>query len=436
MPGIIHDPSTYSCVCSAGKYRDGDACYACNSLCSECTGPSNKDCKAYKCSVASKAYALEGTPSTCLYMCRTSEDNLFIETSNRTCRRNCQVLYHAVECISPCRSCFNKTTYACSSCISGYILLGTVCQDDCPPKYYEDSGVCLPCDAKCKSCAGKTNYCVNGCETPYLFKNHRCLSDCGEGFTGIDGVCEECSAECLACYYNSSSRARICNKCVSGKLLHLGECVQLCPIGFYPDSSECKACALECAKCVAGGNKACTLCNTALGYTMIAANVCDYPTCTRGTYFNTTLRECKDCRPECSECEAYNNCTACSKGFMLDPIKNSCYDECAKVGYKRAPVTNECLGTNSSPSNSGRVEICGDGRNMGDYECDDGNTKNGDGCNSVCKVEANYACSGGNVTTADSCVNRKPPEMYALRYYGNRTAVLTFTVPIRFLTGK
>ncbi len=70
---------------------------------------------------------------------------------------------------------------------------------------------------------------------------------------------------------------------------------------------------------------------------------------------------------------------------------------------------------------------------MGENECDDGNTKSGDGCSSSCVVETNYACSGGNETTADTCVNRKPPEMQVLRYYGNRTAVLTFTAAVRFL---
>ena len=32
-------------------------------------------------------------------------------------------------------------------------------------------------------------------------------------------------------------------------------------------------------------------------------------------------------------------------------------------------------------------EICGDGLNLGKYECDDGNKNNGDGCSSSCKVE-------------------------------------------------
>ena len=38
------------------------------------------------------------------------------------------------------------------------------------------------------------------------------------------------------------------------------------------------------------------------------------------------------------------------------------------------------------------LEICGDGLNLGSYECDDGNTKDGDGCSSKCKIENGYEC--------------------------------------------
>ena len=30
------------------------------------------------------------------------------------------------------------------------------------------------------------------------------------------------------------------------------------------------------------------------------------------------------------------------------------------------------------------TEICGDGLNFGNFECDDGNNRNGDGCSSRC----------------------------------------------------
>ncbi len=39
-------------------------------------------------------------------------------------------------------------------------------------------------------------------------------------------------------------------------------------------------------------------------------------------------------------------------------------------------------------------EVCGDGKNLGFHECDDGNTHSRDGCSHDCRVEPGYRCSG------------------------------------------
>lgn len=41
------------------------------------------------------------------------------------------------------------------------------------------------------------------------------------------------------------------------------------------------------------------------------------------------------------------------------------------------------------------TEKCGDGKDFGLNECEDGNLYNGDGCSSTCKVEEGYICTGG-----------------------------------------
>ncbi len=51
------------------------------------------------------------------------------------------------------------------------------------------------------------------------------------------------------------------------------------------------------------------------------------------------------------------------------------------------------------------IETCGDGKKMGELECDDGNRMDGDGCDSTCHVEPGYNCSGGNETMPDVCRN-------------------------------
>lgn len=48
-------------------------------------------------------------------------------------------------------------------------------------------------------------------------------------------------------------------------------------------------------------------------------------------------------------------------------------------------------------------EICGDGLDIGTFECDDQNLKNGDGCSSDCKVERGWQCLGGGPKKRDKC---------------------------------
>ena len=40
---------------------------------------------------------------------------------------------------------------------------------------------------------------------------------------------------------------------------------------------------------------------------------------------------------------------------------------------------------------------------MGPTECDDGNTKSGDGCSASCVIERGYQCIGGTSLKPDSC---------------------------------
>jgi len=46
---------------------------------------------------------------------------------------------------------------------------------------------------------------------------------------------------------------------------------------------------------------------------------------------------------------------------------------------------------------------CGDGMRTQKEACDDGNKVSGDGCDNQCKIEANFACEGGSISSADSC---------------------------------
>ncbi len=86
VENLYYDPASYSCKCLAGTYRDedGGACKVCNYLCKECDGPGNSRCLAGKC--AAQAYPMLTLQTTCIYMCRTSEDNMFLDPDLGACK--------------------------------------------------------------------------------------------------------------------------------------------------------------------------------------------------------------------------------------------------------------------------------------------------------------------------------------------------------------
>jgi cysteine-rich repeat protein len=62
----------------------------------------------------------------------------------------------------------------------------------------------------------------------------------------------------------------------------------------------------------------------------------------------------------------------------------------------------ECSGGDSLQGDTW-YEICGDGLDLLQWGCDDGNTVDGDGCDSWCVMEDYADCVGGSATAADTC---------------------------------
>lgn len=59
--------------------------------------------------------------------------------------------------------------------------------------------------------------------------------------------------------------------------------------------------------------------------------------------------------------------------------------------------------TSPDPAGTACVVQCGDGKKDGTELCEDGNILNGDGCDSTCNLEADSFCTGGTVSTPDTC---------------------------------
>lgn len=397
------------CVCSSGYYRSGNVCKECHVFCSECTGPSNTECLPNNC--RNGAYPLHSVATTCLQMCETGEHNLYINTTSKTC----------MPCISPCKSCFAGTNESCSSCIENYVLHKNTCIDKCLDGYFESEGLCFLCDPKCVNCIKRVNYCINGCVEPYVFMDNKCLTNCGEGYVSVNRICERCGVGCDECRLDGSFKT--CTKCKVGRYLHNNECLEVCPSTYYVDiyNGRCAKCNQACFECFGSSNRNCYSCNNLLGFVMIVDNTCSLPSCADGYYFNEELKVCGLCPKECSKCVGAENCTACIEGYTFDYAKKKCYDACNKIGFMRIANSFDC------------VEICGDGKNMGRVECDDGNLKDNDGCSSKCKVERYYECSGGTQDTPDVCVYKKPVDIISFRYSADRSATLTFDTKIKIL---
>jgi cysteine-rich repeat protein len=79
------------------------------------------------------------------------------------------------------------------------------------------------------------------------------------------------------------------------------------------------------------------------------------------------------------------------------------------------------------------IENCGDGKNFGLNECDDGNTVDGDGCSSTCDIEEGWICSGGTSSTNDICTHIEVT-ISSINITEQNNIILKFSEPV-FITG-
>ncbi len=78
------------------------------------------------------------------------------------------------------------------------------------------------------------------------------------------------------------------------------------------------------------------------------------------------------------------------------------------------------------------IEVCGDGKDYGMNECEDGNTINGDGCSSTCKVEPGYKCYPGNYERSGFCVPTIT-DIFNLKVTEDNNILVEFTEDVMIL---
>lgn len=165
------------------------------------------------------------------------------------------------------------------------------------------------------------------------------------------------------------------------------------------------------------------------GY-LLVGTLCMVPKCADGQYFfwQTTpnalgnlIGQCSQCHPTCKKCVGSLNthCINCVSGLNLIATSNTCVTcDALNPGY----FLNEQMECE---------DICGDGKIV-NKQCDDGNTKGGDGCSATCSVEFGFICPVPNTP----CKNVIPPTFFVKSIDPTNTVIVVFssTVYIDALT--
>ena len=274
----------------------------------------------------------------------------------------CAVCSNSTDPLDP-----NNTLYQCDSCIADehFFLSSPHCL--CEETFYFDGD-------SCKSCTDESPACVN------CVSGSVCL-ECNMNFTLVEGKCEcmpqfylhssdtclACTVGCLSCTNESS-----CILCDTENDFELVGGYCHCKKGQFVDVATYGEVCMPCASmpgCVDCNMEGCIDCDPILGFSLDGTTcACDYG------YFIGQMGVCTQCSLEgCLHCDAANSCLVCENST-----------------YYLSSETQTCL------------EVCGDGL-LFNLECDDGNTEDGDGCSSECKIEDNFTCSGGSASTPSAC---------------------------------
>ncbi|CAG9327428.1 unnamed protein product [Blepharisma stoltei] len=286
-------------------------------------------------------------------------------------------------------------------------------------KTYSEIQLTLGICSSCSACPGVLNYCLPTCDkTEYVDDNgncQKCLSSC----TGIcsragtcnlcyDDLCYKCtkyeSGTCSQCVENAILKSGQC-ECQSGYIKQSSKCVDKCEDGYYLDlnTQSCLSCLSNCLKC--SEENICTICENDF---VLKNGICECA----DSYFTDSSNKCSKCDSLCLTCSIISsNCTSCTQSAPILYDTNNCYPCKSFEGYSSSFIVSakDFSDTLLSQLSSNCIEICGDGRNMGQAQCDDGNNNNGDGCSSNCTVETGWSCSGGSTNSLDICKDLMPP---------------------------
>jgi len=275
-------------------------------------------------------------------------------------------------------------------------------------------------------------------EAKLLFAKH--FQDVETGITGLTNKLIPknivCSSGCMYC-----ATTDYCKSCIQGMYLKLGQCVATDSDTtkferdliereykyirdsdlFGCNSQTCKVCDKDTRTVCDTAGKDCIRGSLYYG----DANDCVL-NCPAGSYKDTVSGQCKVCSgtPNCVECPS-NTCQECETGYLLTK-ENTCKKTNCGDSVVDYPETCDDGNTVSGDGCSSLCLIeaedftcqmlppngpsictpnCGDGHfyGIGGEECDSGSTGVGNGCDANCKIEVGWWCINGSPTTPTEC---------------------------------
>ncbi|CAI2376582.1 unnamed protein product [Moneuplotes crassus] len=285
--------------------------------------------------------------------------------------------------------------------------------------------------------------CPSGYSKKTISSRPTCVTVCGDGKRAGSEECDDsnkrsgdgCSASCTVesswyCTGGTTSSADTCTFCYPGyypsPASNPTTCVSQCGDKMQVGSEKCDdgnnnnydGCKSDCSGVEAGW-----VCSNS---TFASRDVCTQ--CGNGyvqndsTYPTQCVTSCGDSKRAGSEiCD--NGSTAGIGGCSSDCTSITSGWVCSGGTPTSADTCTQCsAGTYPNTAKTACVTICGDGLKAGTEKCDDGNTKNDDGCSSTCQVESSWVCTGGSTTTKDECT------FCTTGWYQNNAAIPTTCV--------
>lgn len=433
-------------VCDDGNTDPSDGCATdCTAIDTGfvCSGgsPTTPD----TCTECTTGYYQNTDKDTCVSQCgdglRTPEETC--DDNNTTPSDGCSADCMTIDAGYICTGGSISGADTCTECTDGLYpnTEKDTCEPTCGDGLRAGSEVCDDgntddsdgCNMDCTSiedtyiCTGGTTSSADTCSTcpaglgPNLAKD-TCDAICGDGLRTGSEVCDDantdssdgCAADCTSidatyiCTGGSETTQDTCSTCDAGYEPNDAKdaCVPICGDGLRvgtevcddqntSDSDGCNATCdtIEATYICTGGSSSgkdtCTQCSAGTSPNAekdtcevicgdglrAGAEVCD----------DSNIDDLDGCSSDCSTIEANfvcsggttssaDTCTECTDGFSPNGDKDTC------------------------------ITTCGDGFRAGTEVCDDSNTDSSDGCATDCTaIDANYICSGGSPTTADTC---------------------------------